>query len=109
VDFEAMLEYDPDVLLLHFAILGPETYRSAVDKLKNDPVASELSAVQNDRVYPGSHICWGPVSYMFQTEMVAKQVYPDIFGEFPGLGEPVPESEQLFDRQRVADIINGDI
>jgi iron complex transport system substrate-binding protein len=46
---------------------------------------------------------------MFQTEMVAKQVYPDIFGEFPGLGEPVPESEQLFDRQRVADIINGDI
>ncbi|VTT86263.1 ferrichrome transport system substrate-binding protein [Halorubrum sp. DM2] len=109
VDYEAMLEYDPDVLLLHFAITGPETYRKAVEKLQNDPVASQLSAVQNDRVYPGSFINHGPVSYMFQTEMAAKQVYPDIFGEFPGLGEPVPESEQLFDRQRVANIINGDI
>jgi len=109
VDFEAMLEYDPDVLLIHFAITGPETYRSAVDKLKNDPVASELSAVQNDRIFPGSSICWGPVSYMFQTEMAAKQVYPDIFGEFPGLGEPVPEDEQLFDRQRIADIANGNL
>jgi iron complex transport system substrate-binding protein len=107
VDYETMLEYDPDVLLLHFAVTGPDTYRSAVEELKNDPVANELSAVQNDRIYPGSSICWGPVSYMFQTEMAAKQVYPDIFGEFPGLAEPVPEDEQLFDRQEIADIING--
>jgi iron complex transport system substrate-binding protein len=45
---------------------------------------------------------------MFQTEMVAKQLYPEEFGEWRGLGE-TPEDEQLFDRQRISDIVNEDI
>jgi hypothetical protein len=45
--------------------------------------------------------------------MTAKQLYPDVFGEWPGDGneDSYPEistDEQLFDRQRVADIINSD-
>jgi iron complex transport system substrate-binding protein len=43
--------------------------------------------------------------------VVAKQLYPDIFGEWPGFNDDgtydIPEEEQLFDRQRVADIANG--
>jgi iron complex transport system substrate-binding protein len=38
---------------------------------------------------------------LFLTERAAKQMYPDVFGE-------VTSDEQLFDRQRVADVINGD-
>ncbi|MDS0293670.1 hypothetical protein [Halogeometricum luteum] len=44
--------------------------------------------------------------------MTAKQVYPDRFGEWPGFEEQrvlpeIPEAERLFDRGRVAEIING--
>jgi hypothetical protein len=51
---------------------------------------------------------------LFQLEMTAKQLYPEQFGEWPGYvdGEDypdVPAEEQLFDRQRVSDAINGDI
>jgi iron complex transport system substrate-binding protein len=45
---------------------------------------------------------------MFQTEMAAKQLYPGEFGEWNGLGE-TPEEERLFDRQEIADIVDGDV
>jgi len=32
-----------------------------------------------------------------------------LFGEYPGLRDAVPEGEQLFDRQRVADIGTGEV
>ncbi|WP_323174204.1 hypothetical protein [Natrialba sp. PRR66] len=45
--------------------------------------------------------------------MAAKQIYPEQFGEFPTYNDDgtydIPESEQLFSRKRVADIINGDV
>jgi iron complex transport system substrate-binding protein len=69
---------------------------------------SEVAAVTNDRIYPGGTAVQGPIVNMFQTEMVAKQLYPEEFGEWRGLGE-TPEDEQLFDRQRISDIVNGDI
>jgi iron complex transport system substrate-binding protein len=76
-------------------------------KLREDSVASEVAAVKNDRIYPGGTAVQGPIVNMFQTEMAAKQLYPEEFGEWHGLGE-TPEGEQLFDRQRVANIINGE-
>ena len=55
----------------------------------------------------------GPILNLFQIEMCAKQFYPDTFGEWPhydtGPYPEIPEEKQLFDRQEVADIINGDI
>lgn len=46
---------------------------------------------------------------LFQTETAAKQLYLGIFGEWPtlygGLCPKIPADEQLFDRQRVANII----
>ncbi|MBV0902643.1 ABC transporter substrate-binding protein [Haloarcula salina] len=114
LDYELLLEADPDVLL----VLGPMTgYFSLGEirqRLENDDVASEITAVQEDRVYAQGARRQGPILNLFQLEMTAKQLYPTIFGEWKGYvnGEPypeIPEDEQLFDRQRVADVVNGDI
>lgn len=78
--------------------------------LRDDPVASQLSAVQNDRVYVQGTRWQGPLMNLFQLEMTAKQVYPEQFGAWPAYenGDTYPEfdeSERLFDHQRVAEII----
>ena len=48
-----------------------------------------------------------------QLETIAEQLFPEQFGEWPAYdGGPYPEfpgDEQLFDRQRMADVINGDL
>jgi ABC-type Fe3+-hydroxamate transport system substrate-binding protein len=113
VDHEALLEYDPDVIVFNFGItyrdFQGENYIQQQRELLNDhPVASEVTAVENDDLYVGGTPYQGPIINMFQTEMAAKQLYPDKFGSYPGYGE-LSEDEQLFDRQRLADIINGDI
>jgi len=114
LDYEMLLEADPDVLL----VLGPMTEYFDLDdirtRLEEDEAASELTAVQEGNVYAQGARRQGPILNLFQLEMTAKQLYPDQFGEWPGYvnGEPYPEiseAEQLFDRQRVADAINGDI
>jgi len=113
VDYETMLEVDPDVLIFHFGVDWASSYQKFVDTVPKHPVGSELSAVENERLYQGGTAFQGPLFQLFQIEMAAKQIYPDTFGEWPGFDEDVryeiPEDEQLFDRQRVADIINGDI
>ncbi len=77
------------------------------------PVASEITAVQNDRVHPLRARYQGPILNLFQLEMSTKQLYPEQFGEWPtyvkGPYPEIPESERMFDRQRVAEVINGDI
>jgi ABC-type Fe3+-hydroxamate transport system substrate-binding protein len=112
VDMEAMLEADPDVI---FALGGmhPETDIAGIrQNLEDHSVGSSLSAVQNDRVYAQGGRFQGPILNLFQLEMSAKQLYPDQFGEWPwyesGPYPELPAEQQLFDRQRVADIINGD-
>lgn len=116
-DFEALLDVDPDVLVFSEAVnaLGgqnvygnAEAYNQTLEVLRTDEIGKQLSAVQNERLYPGGTGSQGPIINLFQTEMLAKQLYPDEFGPWRGLGE-TPESEQLFDRQRLADIINGDL
>jgi iron complex transport system substrate-binding protein len=112
VNYEALLQADPDVLISHNAFGFTESIedfqRSVVDVMREDDFGSELTAVQNDRVYRGGKNVQGPVINLFQTEVAAKQLYPETFGEWKGLGE-IPAEEQLFDRQRVADIIYGEI
>jgi iron complex transport system substrate-binding protein len=112
VDYETMLETDPEIIVVHNAILS-YTSREAfeeqvVAEIREDPVGGELSAVQNGRVYMGGNNSQGPITNLFQTEAAAKQLFPEQFGEFPGWGE-VSGDERLFDRQRVADIVNGDV
>jgi ABC-type Fe3+-hydroxamate transport system substrate-binding protein len=107
-DGEGLLETDPDVIFVDNGIADSEFFEEQRRKLREDPVMSEVAAVENDRIYPGGTAVQGPIVNMFQTEMVAKQLYPEEFGEWRGLGE-TPEDERLFDRQRVSDIVNGDI
>jgi iron complex transport system substrate-binding protein len=112
VDFETMLEVDPDIIVIHNAILFHDSREAfeeqLVAKLRDDPVGGELSVVKNNQVYMGGNNSQGPITNLFQTEAAAKQLFPDRFGEFPGWGE-VSGDQQLFDRQHVADIINGEI
>jgi len=119
-DTELLLEADPDVIILHGGlgdIIDPEgDYEATVEPLTDDSVANQVTAVQEDRIYPIHLSLQGPITRMFITELFAKVLYPDRFGEHPhaeppyeNLMEPLPEADQLFDRQQLADIINGDI
>ncbi len=106
VDLEEMVEVDPDVIIHHWDIEPSDRYEAML-ALEDDPVGQELSAIKNDRVYVGGTPMQGPIFNLFQLETAAQQIYPDVFGEFQGVRE-TPEANELFDRQRVADIINGE-
>ncbi len=113
VGYEGLLEQDPDVIIFNFGITyrdfqGDNLVRKQRELLEDHPVGSKVTAVQNGDIYIGGTPYQGPIINMFQTEMAAKQLYPEEFGSYPGYGE-LSESEQLFDRQRLADIVNGEI
>ncbi|QKG94198.1 ABC transporter substrate-binding protein (plasmid) [Halorubrum salinarum] len=114
VDLEALLEADPDVILALWTVTDTFDFGTLTQNLADDPVGGELSAVQNDRVYPQGTRWQGPLMNLFQLEMTAKELYPDQFGEWPTDDDTdaYPEftdDERLFNHQRVEDIINGDI
>jgi len=100
VDFETLLEIDPDALAIRLQGEVTDEYfqNEIVAHLEDHEIASELTAVQDDRVVYGGLTYQGPVIHLFQLEAAAQGLYPDEFG-----------GEQLFDRQRVADIVDGDI
>jgi iron complex transport system substrate-binding protein len=104
LDYENMLTVDPEVILIrgHEEKTAREFEQTVLGALRDHPVGSELTAVQNGRVYRGGLLWQGPIQNLFLTEQAAKQLYPGIFGD-------VTSEEKLFDRQRVADIINGNI
>ncbi|CQH44743.1 ABC-type transport system periplasmic substrate-binding protein [Halobacterium hubeiense] len=96
VDFETLLEIDPDVLLLRGqeAKTAEQFQNTVVSFLEDDTTASDLTAVQNGDVYRGGPLYQGPITNLVLTERAARQVY--------GV------EEELFDRDRVANIVNGD-
>ncbi|MFC7058838.1 ABC transporter substrate-binding protein [Halovenus salina] len=96
VDYETLLEIDPDLLLLrgNEGKTATEFEDTIVSFMENHDVASRLNAVQNGDVYRGGPLYQGPITNMVLTERAAKQAY--------GV------DEELFDRQRVADIVNGE-
>jgi iron complex transport system substrate-binding protein len=106
-DFEGLLDADPDVILLHAGLNSVRDDEDVLKPFRESSVASEVSAVRNNRVYPWHEFEQGPIINQFQTEVVAKSLYPEAFGEPTGMKAP-PEGERLFDRKRVADIISGD-
>jgi iron complex transport system substrate-binding protein len=96
VDYETLLEIDPDVLLLrgNEAKTEAEFRDTVVSFMEDHNVASQLTAVENGDVYRGGSLYQGPITNLVLTERAAEQVYG-----FDG---------ELFDRQRVADIVSGD-
>ncbi|WP_247730400.1 ABC transporter substrate-binding protein [Halovivax limisalsi] len=114
IDMEAMAEADPDVILALFRLASGYSIEATRDRFETDPVGRTISAVEAGRIFSQGIRYQGPITTLFQLEMTAKQLYPDRFGEWPGYvdGEPypeLPEAERLFDRQRVADIVTGEI
>ncbi|MCG1003936.1 MULTISPECIES: ABC transporter substrate-binding protein [Halobacterium] len=110
VGYETMLEADPDVILNLWGATPRYDMASVRESLRNSEAGETLSAVENDRVYASGMRYQGPLMNLFQVEMTAKQLYPDVFGEWPDYehGDHYPEipaDERLFDRERVASIV----
>jgi iron complex transport system substrate-binding protein len=97
IDLEVLLDVDPDLLLLrgHEEKSAAQFDSTVGSYLKNHPVASDLTAVENGDVYRGGPIYLGPVQHLFVLERLATAIYPDQF------------SGALFDRDRVAQIITN--
>jgi iron complex transport system substrate-binding protein len=110
-DYEQILEVDPDALIFQygFSHVSTETFEQRMDAMRDDPVGSQLSAVQNDRLYRGGTSYQGPLINLFQTEAAAKQFYPDAFGEWEGVETLSDPDARLFDYERVADAVNGEV
>ncbi|MDD4891679.1 MAG: ABC transporter substrate-binding protein [Phycisphaerae bacterium] len=113
LDLEGLLALDPDVLIVPFAIYssarGATTSRSSYEQLlllKDDPLGQHLKALRTGRAYPGGTPLQGPIFHLFQIEMAAKQIYPDIFGPYRD-DQRYPPREHLFDRARVAETLNA--
>ncbi|RLM95041.1 ABC transporter substrate-binding protein [Haloarcula sp. Atlit-7R] len=97
LDYEALLEIDPDSLLLRYHREGKtreEFENSVLAYMKDHEVGSQLRAVQNDRVFRGGPIYTGPLHNLFMIERYAKAYFPDEFTE-----------THLFDREHLAEII----
>ncbi|EMA00102.1 hypothetical protein C439_12218 [Haloferax mediterranei ATCC 33500] len=96
IDYETLLEVDPEVLLIRGqeAKTAEEFQNTVVKHMKNHEVASSLTAVKNDNVYRAGGLYQGPITNLVVTERLAA----DLYGA----------DAELYDRQRVADIVNGD-
>ena len=101
IDYETLLEIDPDSLLLRYHREGKtreEFENDVLAYMKDHPIGSQLTAVQNERVFRGGPIYTGPLHNLFMIERYATAYFPETFSE-----------DQLFDRQRLAEIITGDV
>ena len=100
IDYESLLEIDPDALAIRLQgeVTEKDFERKIASHLRDHDVASELRAVRDGRVVYGGLTYQGPIIHLFQLERAAQGLFPDEFG-----------GERLFDRKRVADIVNGDI
>ncbi|WP_425492913.1 ABC transporter substrate-binding protein [Natrinema amylolyticum] len=98
VDLETILEVDPDVLLVRGQEgVSESAFReSIIEPLQDDAAASEVTAIQEEAVYNGGYLDQGPIINFYQTELAAKDIYPDAFAD-----------ATLFDRERVANIVTG--
>ena len=106
MDLEALAACNPDVIIFPMAIYPGynQTEYQELLKLKSDPVAKHINAIKNNRIYPGGTFFQGPIYYLFQVEMAAKQIYPELFGAYRN-DQNYPPEEQLFSRQRLAKIL----
>ncbi|WP_424004402.1 ABC transporter substrate-binding protein [Haloarcula salina] len=98
IDYETLLDIDPDAIAVRIQGEVSEAYfaENVVAHMEDHEVASALTAVQNGRVFYGGLTYQGPIVHLFQLERAARGLYPDVFGD-----------EELFDRQRIADIVTG--
>ncbi|MBV0902642.1 ABC transporter substrate-binding protein [Haloarcula salina] len=111
IGYEKLLEVDPDYIgaIGYLSYIDDARFQEIVEAAQNHETLSELSAVANGNIVRTGGQYMGPIIDLFSTEALAKQLYPEEFGEWPGSIQDVPQDEQLFDRQRVGEIVNGNI
>ncbi len=98
IDYETMLEIDPDSILLrgHESKTEAEFRDTVVSFMEQHAVASELTAVQEGRVFRGGPIYQGPLQHLFNLERFASLYFPEQF------------SGDLFSREALAAAVVGD-
>ncbi|SEV95481.1 ABC transporter substrate-binding protein [Halobacterium jilantaiense] len=110
IGYEELLRVDPDYIGAVGGLTSltrEEFVSTVVEPFEGNENGQSLTAVQNRNLVRTGGQFMGPIVDLFSTEALAKMVYPDSFGEWPGSVGAVPEGERLFDRQRLSDIING--
>ncbi|WP_254766086.1 ABC transporter substrate-binding protein [Salinilacihabitans rarus] len=97
IDYEAILDVDPDALFLrgHEGKSRAEFEETVLAHMRDHEVASDLAAVREGRVFRGGPIYQGPIYNLFVAERTARECYPQRF------------DRELFDRERVAEIVAG--
>jgi iron complex transport system substrate-binding protein len=95
VDVETLLDVDPETLLLrgYEHLSAAEFQDTVVSYLEDHDTASRVTAVENGDVYRAGGLYQGPITNLVLTERLANALYG-----FDG---------DLFDRERVAEIVNG--
>ena len=114
LDKESLLMANPDVIIINEGIYIDNRYnffsrrtillQNELEKWKNDPLLKDLTAFKNNQIILGGIYDQGPIARIYQLEMLAKQLYPEIFGKFNS-NHKYPENEQLFSRKELRDII----
>ncbi|ELZ23024.1 Fe3+-hydroxamate ABC transporter periplasmic protein [Haloterrigena salina JCM 13891] len=96
IDYETLLEVDPEYILLRSEQYLTESafQERRVEPMQSHSVGQELTAVQNGNVYRAGPLHQGPIINLVVTQRMAERLY-DI-------------DEQLYDPQAVSDIVNGD-
>jgi ABC-type Fe3+-hydroxamate transport system substrate-binding protein len=104
--YEMLLAIDPEVIIVRWALNycdGPKQFRQRfVAPLRHHPLGAKLKAVQNGRVVPGGNGDQGPITHLFQLEMMAMQLFPARFGQWRWGVQP---DQPLFDRTALGEIL----
>lgn len=97
LDYETLLDIDPDSLLLRFHGEGKSRAafeETVVSYMEDHDLGSQLTAVQEGRVFRGGPIYAGPLHNLFMIERYATSYFPEAFPD-----------EELIDRDRLATIV----
>lgn len=114
LDKETLLLANPDIIIINEGIYINDKYKffskrtkiliNEFEKFKKDPLLKDIPAFKNNKIILGGIYDQGPIIRIYQLEMLAKQLYPEIFGTFRE-NHSYPENEQLFSRDELRKII----
>ena len=117
LDKESLLLANPDVIIINEGIYINSKYKffskrtrmllNEFEKFKSDSLLKDIPAFKNDAIILGGIYDQGPITRIYQLEMLAKQLYPEIFGEFH-IDHIYSEDEQLFSRDELRKILSND-
>nr|WP_229727385.1 ABC transporter substrate-binding protein [Haloarcula argentinensis] len=100
LDLESLIEIDPEILLVrnHGGASESEFQSEVVEPLQEEDGSNGVQAVQNGAIYNAGYLDQGPIINFYHTDRAAKNIYPDSF-----------EDVTLFDHERIAEIVKGNI